>query len=203
MRLADRNVLSALFDFELNYGPTAVKLMDKWGWTPGQALGPASSAAQEGQSLQRPKQCSASEQAEMWATLAGTIGSKKKQLNRRMKRSRDGHPLPVQFSPGPSLEATLEPLTWHEISQALITMTEYGFCEDGVVHVLDSSSKMYVQEQFHWGFLHVRLCTFRCLPLELQEGMNAASNEDKWSNTMKALLDYETYSWRLSEEYRK
>ena len=173
------------------------------GWTRGQGLGRAPSAAQGVRSFQTPGQCSASLQAEMWATLAGTIGSKKKELNRRIKRSRDGCPVPVRFTPGPVLEATLEPVTWHELSQALITMTEYGFSENGVVHVLNSSSKMYVQEQFHWGFLHVRLCKSRCLPLELQEGMNAASNEDKWSNTMKALLDYETYSWRLSEEYRK
>ena len=60
-----------------------------------------------------------------------------------------------------------------------------------------------MQEQFHWGLLHVRLCKSRCLPLQLQQGLNAASNEDKWSNTMKALLDYETYSWRLSKQYRK
>ena len=165
--------------------------------------GLAPTAAQGVRSFQTAWQFSASSHAEMWATLAGTKALRKKELNRRIKRFHDGCPVPVRFTPGPVLEPTLAPVSWHELSQALVTMTEYAFSESGAVHVLDSLSENYVQEQFHWGFLHVRLCKSRCLPLELQEGMNAASNEDKWSNTMKALLDYETSSWRFSEEYRK
>ena len=43
VKLADRYVLSALFAFKLNYGATAVKLMDVMGWTRGQGLGRAPS----------------------------------------------------------------------------------------------------------------------------------------------------------------
>ena len=135
---------------------------------------------------------------QMWLTLAGTLASRGKTLYDRLKRYRNGKLRPVRFTLVDSVETTVQLLTWHDISQALVAMTAFHFSDFGKLYEWDDESGSYSQESFEWGHLHDRLCQRTHLPLELQRGMHAADNGDKWIETMAALLAQQTRHWKSS-----
>jgi hypothetical protein len=178
--------------------------MRHMGWTRGQRLGPSSPTTQEAvRSDRAPWEFSASSHFEMWSTLAGTLASKHMDMHERVKRSHDGTLAPVLFTSGPVEESTAVPVSWHELSNALVAMTEYAFSESGVVYVLESPSGDAVQEKFHWGPVHVRLSNPSSLPSELQRGMKLASNAAKWISTMELLLAHRTYYWQWDAQWSR
>ena len=98
----------------------------------------------------------------MWKTAAGTLASKGLDLRQRCKRNRDGSLVPVPFISGRITDCTLSPVSWYDLSQALVAMTEYAFSDIGAVHEWDSLSNSWVQEKFHWGFEHNSLFVAVC-----------------------------------------
>ena len=78
-------------------------------WQRGEGVGLAPTAAQSVRSSQASAEFSASSDAEMCSTLAGTKDLRKVELEKRIKRLRNGFPRPVRFIPGP----VLEPMTEH------------------------------------------------------------------------------------------
>ena len=75
-------------------------------------------------------------------------------------------------------------------------MTAFHFSDSGILCEWDDLSGSYLQENFEWGHLHVRLGQRTNLPLELQRGMDVAENGDKWTETMAALLAQQTRHWK-------
>ena len=77
-------------------------------WQRGEVVGLAATAAQSVRSSQASAELSASSEAEMCSTLAGTKDLRKVELEKRIKRLRNGFPRPVRFIPGPVLESMTE-----------------------------------------------------------------------------------------------
>ena len=192
----------------MKYGPAAT-MMQKMGWEPGQELG--RNAEPVNGAVETPALFSAASHPQFFSSLAWT--RRKEDMQSRVKRRRDSTFKPVCFTKGEVLPSTIKPiaisvpfapepvLTWQQLVDALIQMTEFGFSKSGLVHMLDSLSENHEQHQFSWQSVHFQLSRCHCLPPELECGMKNANNGDEWESTMQALLNYQTYDWRLMNEY--
>ena len=140
---------------------------------------------------------------EMFETAAHTKAQKISELHVRIKRDHEGRIICVPFTDGFMLDSAVVPLTWNQLIAALVAMTEFAFSQNGRVYEWNCLTENWPQEQFHWTFCHLRLSTVRCLPIELQEGMNLAGNGNIWSSTMGGLLSYDTYAWSCDAFWTK
>ena len=167
--------------------------MHKMGWRRGQSCGvsPLSERCVH--------EFSAASHPELWETLAGTLGQRNVDLSERVKRHCQSVPVAVPFHAGETLVQTVAPLSWHELAQALVAMTQYAFSD--TVHVWDVEAGVWKQESFHWSFTHMKLSARKGLPCELQQGMRQAGNEDTWTGSMEALLEYRPYYWKVGKRY--
>ena len=170
--------------------------MQSWGWEPGQELGRNAAAIVD--IMETPTEFNAASHPYFFSALARTRGKRTEEVHHRIKRRHDGTCRPVLFTQGEVLEPVL---TWKQLLDALIEMTEFGFSRSGLVHKLDSLSENNEQQQFVWQSTHFLLCRRQCLPSELKRGMKNADNGELWESTMQTLLSYETYDWRLRTEY--
>ena len=170
--------------------------MFSMGWQRGQSLGRDATSQEVVQTHSAHSDFSESHHPQMWSTCAGTLSAKGTEVSERVKRSHDGVPKPVLFIPGPVSGSTVVPVQWSELSQALVAMTEYGFSDNRVVHVVDSLSGECLEKEFSWGHIHTKLCHFSSLPDDLQRGLNVARKEAFWKETMEALLAHRTYDWK-------
>ena len=171
-------------------------MMQSWGWEPGQELGRNVGAIDD--MVETPAEFNAVSHPYFFSALARTRGRWKEDVQHRIKRRRDGTCRPVLFTQGEVLEPVL---TWKQLLDALIEMTEFGFSRSGLVHKLDSMSENHEQQEFVWQSTHFLLCRRQCLPLELKRGMKNADNGEFWESIMQTLLSYQTYDWRLRNEY--
>ena len=170
--------------------------MQSWGWEPGQELGRNVAAIDD--MVETPTEFNAASHPYFFSALARTRGKRTEDVHHRIKRRHDGTCRPVLFTQGEVLEPVL---TWKQLLDALIEMTEFGFSRSGLVHMLDSFSKNYEQQQFVWQNTHFLFCRRQCLPSELRRGMKNADNGELWESIMQTLLSYQTYDWRLRNEY--
>ena len=171
-------------------------MMQNWGWEPGKELG--RNVTPTADMVETSEEFTAASHPHFFLAAAQTGGRRQEEVHHRIKRMRDGTCKPVLFTQGEVLEPVL---TWKQLIDALIEMTEFGFSRSGLVHVLDTSSERYEQQQFGWQLNHFLLCKRQCLPFELKRGMEYADNGDLWESTMQSLLSYETYDWRLKNDY--
>ena len=171
-------------------------MMQSWGWEPGQELGRNVAAIVD--IMETPTEFNAASHPYFFSALARTRGKRTEEVHHRIKRRHDGTCRPVLFTQGEVLEPVL---TWKQLLDALIEMTEFGFSRSGLVHKLDSLSENNEQQQFVWQSTHFLLCRRQCLPSELKRGMKNADNGELWESIMQTLLSYQTYDWRLRNEY--
>ena len=82
-------------------------------------------------------------------------------------------------------------------------MTAFAFSDANTVKAWDALTNTWTEETFHWGFLHVKLSNFQCLPEEFQDGLRSAGNEDVWTSTMDTLLTWRTFFWKCNEGFRR
>ena len=151
--------------------------MFRMGWQRGQNLGRDGKSEKMVQTRSAHSDFSEAHHPEMWWTFAGTLSARGTEIFQRVKRNHEGVPKEVVFIPGPVFVSTVGPVQWSELSKALVEMTEYGFSENPVVHVVNYFTGESLEQEFSWGNIHRRLCDINSLPEDLQRGFNAARNE--------------------------
>ena len=194
---------------ERYFGCTVVKMMQKMNWHKGDKLGkPEPKPKGKPRPDSRPT-FSRLTHPEMFDTFAHTLGQsldmkgEERELQSRLKRDRTGNKIAeVPFCLKEIAESSFPALTWHEIARALVSMTEFAFSKTGHVHVYDDKLDMQAlddtgQERFFWTLTHVKLSMLKCLPQELQAGMDIAGNGPLWRETMQNLMQYSVYDWSL------
>lgn len=139
----------------------------------------------------------------MFHSLASARGERCKDLHDRLKRNRDGTLVPVRYQQGPSILATVKPLMWNDLAQALLAMTQYAFSSSGFVFLFDFLSGDRVREMFHWSSLHQMMKIMYFLPSEMQVGLAAAQRSLFWTSTLETLLEYSPFAWKFDEYYAK
>ena len=184
-----------------NLGVPATEMLYRMGWYRGERLGYVANPGTTRAPQVVIHKFTAHTAPEMFQTLANTRAQPITDLYARLKRDRYGFLASVPFFVGGTLETSIQLLRWEDIVEALVTMTSFGFVEDHTIEVWDDLSGSWVKEFFHWGFLHVKLSTLECLPVEFQDGLRSSAKEDLWTHTLDRLLAFRPFWWKWSEGY--
>ena len=172
-----------------NSGVPAMEIIYRMGWHRGEQLGfVAEPTAGRRPEIVIHKLFDAETAPEMFQTLATTRAVPIADLYTRLKRDRYGYLAPVPFLPGGTMETSLQVLRYEDIAEALAVMTSFGMSAGYKVTVWDDLTNTWIDETFHWGFLHVKLSTLQCLPEEFQDGLRSSGTADLWTSTMDMLL---------------
>ena len=140
---------------------------------------------------------------EMFQTLASTRAVPIADLYTRLKRDRYGYLAPVPFLLGSVIETSLQVLRYEDIAEALAVMTSFGMSAGYDVTVWDDLTDTWINEPFHWGFMHVKLSTLQCLPEDFLEGLRISGTTDLWTSTMDKLLTWRSFFWKWNTGFSK